>query len=160
MKSQNQNTERPIKVITTNKKAQHDFFVVQTIEAGIVLQGTEVKSIRQGKCSIQDAYAAFPNKDNNELYLYNMHIPEYAYGNYSNHKPKRPRKLLVKAREASKLRTAVNEKGITLIPLSVYFSGPYLKVELGLVKAKRKYDKREDIKTRDVQKEIKRKFGV
>lgn len=160
MKNQNQNTERPIKVITTNKKAQHDFFVVQTIEAGIVLQGTEVKSIRQGKCSIQDAYAAFPNKDNNELYLYNMHIPEYAYGNYSNHKPKRPRKLLVKAREASKLRTAVNEKGITLIPLSVYFSGPYLKVELGLVKAKRKYDKREDIKTRDVQKEIKRKFGV
>lgn len=160
MNNLKQNSERPIKLITSNKRALHDFFVIQSIEAGIVLQGTEIKSIRQGKCSIQDAYASFPNKDNNELYLYNMHIPEYAYGNYANHKPKRPRKLLVKASEARKLRTAVNEKGITLIPLSVYFSGPYLKVELGLVKSKKKYDKREELKTKDIQKEIKRKFGV
>lgn len=160
MNNQNQNTERTIKLITSNKRAYHDFFVVQSIETGIVLQGTEIKSIRQGKCSIQDAYAAFPNKENNELYIYNMHIPEYAFGNYANHKPKRPRKLLVKSREANKLRTSVNEKGVTLIPFSVYFSGPYLKIEIGLVKAKKKFDKREDIKTKDVQKEIKRKFGV
>lgn len=160
MNNQNHINERTIKLITSNKRAYHDFFVIQSIETGIVLQGTEIKSIRQGKCSIQDAYAAFPNKENNELYLYNMHIPEYTFGNYANHKPKRPRKLLVKRREANKLRTSVNEKGVTLIPLSVYFSGPYLKIEIGLVKAKKKFDKREDIKAKDVQKEIKRKFGV
>jgi SsrA-binding protein len=160
MKSENENIERKVKLITSNKRALHDYEVVQTIEAGIVLQGTEVKSLRQGKCSLQDAYAAFPDKIKNELYIINLHIPEYSFGNIANHKPKRQRKLLIKSREAIKLRVAVNEKGLTIIPLSIYFSGPYVKVELGLVRAKKKYDKREDMKSKDAQMEIKRKLGV
>jgi SsrA-binding protein len=109
---------------------------------------------------LQDSYAAFPDKIKNELYIYNLHIPEYSFGNIANHKPKRPRKLLIKAREAQKLRVAVNEKGLTIIPLSIYFSGPYVKIEIALVRAKKKYDKRQDLKTKDAQIEIKRKYGV
>jgi SsrA-binding protein len=154
------NIERKVKLITSNRRALHDFEVIQSIEAGIMLQGTEVKSLRQGKCSLQDSYAAFPDKIKNELYIYNLHIPEYSFGNIANHKPKRPRKLLIKAREAQKLRVAVNEKGLTIIPLSIYFSGPYVKIEIALVRAKKKYDKRQDLKTKDAQIEIKRKYGV
>jgi SsrA-binding protein len=155
-----ENKDRPTKLITSNRKALHEFFVDQTFEAGIVLQGTEVKSLRSGKSSLQDAYAAFPNKDSDDFYIMNLHIPEYTFGNIANHKPKRPRKLLITKREARKLRTAVSEKGMTIIPLSLYFSGPYVKVEIGLVRAKKKYDKREELKTKDVQKELKRKYGV
>lgn len=155
-----ENKDRPTKLITSNRKALHDFFVEQTIEAGIVLQGTEVKALRSGKSSLQDAYASFPNKDNDDFYIFNLHIPEYTFGNIANHKPKRPRKLLISKREARKLRAAVSEKGMTIIPLSLYFSGPYVKVEIGLVRAKKKYDKREELKTKDVQKELKRKYGV
>lgn len=150
--------ERKERLIAKNRRAEHDFLVIQRIETGIILQGTEVKSLRESKCSLQDAYAAFPNKDNNELILINFHISPYTHGNRENHEPKRPRKLLVKYREAIKLRTAVNEKGLTMIPLSVYFSGPFVKIEIGLVKAKRKFDKRESNKEKDTEREIRRKF--
>lgn len=150
--------ERKEKTILVNRKARHDFEITQVIEAGIVLRGTEVKSLREGKCNVQDAYAWFPNNTNNELYLLNLHISPYSHGNRENHEPKRPRKLLVTAREAVKLRTAVSEKGITLVPLSLYFSGPFVKVEIGLAKAKKKYDKREAVKERETDREIQRKF--
>jgi SsrA-binding protein len=150
--------QRKVKLIAQNRKARHDFEVLQVIETGIILQGTEVKSLRIGKCSIQDAYAWFPNQDSNELILVNLHISPYEHGNTQNHEPKRPRKLLVTQREAVKLRTAVQEKGLTLIPLSLFFSGPFVKVEIGLVKSKRKYDKREATKERETDREIRRKF--
>ena len=153
-----ENSERKIRLITSNKRALHDYEVVQRVECGLVLQGTEVKSLRAGKANLQDAYAAFPDKISNDLYLLNLHIAEYDFGNITNHKPKRPRKLLISRREAIKLRTAVNEKGLTLIPLSLYFSGPFVKVELGLVRAKKKYDKREDLKMKDAKLEMDRKF--
>jgi len=152
--------DRKKKIIASNRKARHDFEILQTIEAGIVLQGTEVKSLRAGKCSFQDAYASFPDKNSHELYLYNFHISHYEQGNRNNHEPKRPRKLLLKQREAVKFCSAVQEKGLTLIPLSVYFSGPFVKVELALVRAKKKYDKREDLKQREASREINRKFRV
>lgn len=152
--------ERKVKVIAKNRKAFHDFIIVQSIECGIVLHGTEVKSLRNGKCSLQDAYAGFPDARSNELYIINLHIAPYEHGNIYNHEPKRNRKLLVSQREAVKLRTAVSEKGLTLIPLSIYFSGRYVKVEIALVKAKKKYDKREDEKKKDAEKEIRKKFRL
>ena len=152
--------ERPIKVILKNKRALRDFFVLSRYEAGIALKGTEVKSLREGKCSVQEAYAAFPDPKKDELYLINMHISPYDQGNIYNHEPKRKRKLLLTKRELRKIRAAIREKGLTLVPLSLYFSGPFVKVELGLVKAKRKYDKREDMKKKDFQRETQRKFKL
>ena len=107
---------------------------------------------------MQDAYAYFPNKDNDDLYLVKMHIPPYKQGNINNHDPERPRKLLVHKREAVKLRSAVQEKGLTLMPYSLYFSGRYVKVELCLVRSKKKYDKRETVKQRDSERNIQRNF--
>ncbi len=150
--------ERRIKLITQNRKVRHEYQILQTYEAGIELRGTEVKSLRQGKCSIQDAYAAFPNKDSLELYLVNLHINPYEHGNIMNHEPKRRRKLLLNWRELNKLKTAVSEKGCTIVPVSIYFSGPFVKVEIALVRAKKKYDKREDKKKRETEREIQRKF--
>ena len=152
--------ERKQKIVSTNRRARHDYSINQTIEAGIVLQGTEVKSLRTGKCSMQDAYAGFADKNSLELFIYNLHIEEYDFGNRENHKPKRDRKLLLNYREAKKLKTGVMEKGITLIPLSVYFSGPFVKIEIGLAKAKKKYDKREATKERETQREIQRKYKI
>ena len=150
--------DRTIKVIAKNRRLRHDFEILKTIEAGIVLKGTEVKSLREGKVSLQDAYAHFPNKDNDEIYLVNMHIPPYKQGNIYNHDPERPRKLLLHKREAVKLRSSVQEKGLTLMPYSLYFSGRYVKVELCLVRAKKKYDKRETVKERESERNIQRKF--
>lgn len=150
--------ERTRKLITQNKRLRHDYEIIQTIEAGIVLQGTEVKSLRQSKCSMVDAYAWFPNENNNELFLVNFHINPYDHGNINNHDPKRNRKLLVKSREAVKLRTSVQEKGLTLLPFSFYFSGPYVKVELCVVKSKKKFDKRETIKERETDRDIQRHY--
>jgi SsrA-binding protein len=152
--------DRKEKLIAKNRKALHDFFVLQTIEVGIVLMGTEVKSLRQGKCSLQDAYALFPNPKSHELFMNNLHISHYEQGNIYNHEPKRQRKLLIKYREAVKLRNAVQEKGLTLIPLSIYFSGPFVKIELGLVKARKKYDKRELKKKKDADREIRKKMKI
>ncbi len=150
--------ERKQKIIATNRKARHEFEILQTIEAGIVLQGTEVKSLRAGMCSIQDAYASFSVPDSNDLYLINFHISPYKNASFANHEPKRTRKLLLNWRQAVKLKTAVTEKGCTIVPLTIYFSGPFVKVEIALVRAKKKYDKREATKKREVEIEIRRKF--
>lgn len=147
---------RPIKLISQNRKARHDFEIISKLEAGLVLQGTEVKSLREAKCNLQDAYAYFPSKTENELFLVNLHIAPYDFGNRENHQPRRQRKLLVNAKEAKKLRAAIQEKGLTVIPLSLYFSGQFVKAELAVVRAKKKYDKREDIKKRDTDRESKR----
>ncbi len=148
------------KTIATNRKARFEFEIIQTLECGVILQGTEVKALRTGKCSLQDAYAGFKSKLDEELYLFNLHISPYEHGNRENHEPKRMRKLLLNKKEAIKLKTAVSEKGITLIPLSVYFSGHLVKIELGLCRAKKKYDKRETTKKRESEIEIRRKFKM
>ena len=148
--------ERPQKLIVSNRKAEHEYFVLQRLEAGIVLTGTEVKSLRAGRANLQDSYAYFPNKNSFELFLMSLHIFPYDFGNRENHVPMRQRKLLVSKREALKLRQAVNEKGLTLVPLSLYFSGAFVKVELGVVKGKKLYDKRADIKDRENKRALQR----
>lgn len=148
------------KIILKNRRAYHDFEIIQKYDAGIVLQGTEVKSIRQGKCNIQDSYCTFLNPKQNELFLVNFHISPYEQASKFNHEPRRPRKLLLHERELKKLHSGVEQKGLTIIPLSVYFSGPFVKVEIALVKAKKKYDKRENIKKKDQEKEISRKVKL
>lgn len=152
--------DRKIKIIATNKKAFHDFIIVSKLEAGLVLTGTEVKSLRDRKCSIKESYAGFRKKLDDELYIFNMHIPEYRHGNRENHPPLRDRKLLVTHREAIKLRSQLLEKGLTLVPLEIYFSGHLVKIELGLARAKKKYDKREASKEREMKREIDRKYKV
>ncbi len=155
-----QQFDRKEKAIMQNRRARHDYEVLQTYEAGIELRGTEVKSLRAGKCSIQEAYAGFLSSDSMELFLINFHINPYEHGTYTNHEPKRKRKLLLNGRELIKIKTAIAEKGLTIIPLSLYFSGPFVKVLLGVVRAKKKYDKREDQKKQDSEKEIKKKFRI
>lgn len=151
---------RPHKTIAKNRKARHEYEIVQTLEAGISLMGTEVKSLRAGKANLADSYAAFKAKTGNELTLYNLHIAHYQHGSYSNHEPTRDRKLLLNHRESVKLQSAVNEKGYTIVPLELYFSGHIAKVELGLAKPKKLYDKREAVKERETERDIRRKFRV
>ena len=148
--------KRDYKIITSNRKAFFNYEIVNKIEAGIQLTGTEVKSLRRGKCSLQDAYCFFPYKDNDDLYVVNIHIPEYEQGNINNHDPKRRRKLLVQKREQIRWRTLVNEKGYTIVPTEIYFSGHLVKLEIALVKPKKIYDKRETVKKRDQEREIRR----
>jgi len=150
--------QRHKKIVATNKKLRHDFEVMMSMEAGIALHGTEVKSLRAGKCTLQDAYALFPNPYNNEFFLQNFHIAPYEQGNINNHDPMRQRKLLVHQKEAVKLRTQIQEKGLTIMPYSIYFWGPYVKVELCVVRAKKKYDKRETLKERDTERDIRREY--
>ena len=141
----------PEKVAAQNRKARHDYSIESTLEAGIVLTGTEVKSLRDGGAQITDAHAG---ERDGELWLFNAHIPEFAGGNRMNHEPKRPRKLLVHKREMNRLIGAVTRDGMTLIPLRLYFNGQgRAKLELALAKGKKKYDKRETIKERDWQRE-------
>jgi SsrA-binding protein len=149
---------RVIKIIASNRRARHDFEILNTYEAGIVLQGTEVKSLREGRASLQDAYAGFKSSADHEIYLNNAHINPYEHGNRENHEPKRMRKLLLNAREIKKIKQMIQEKGLTVIPLSLYFSGHLVKVELGVARAKRKYDKRETTKERESEREIQRKL--
>lgn len=146
--------ERIVKVIANNKKAYHDYTIESKFEAGIVLQGTEVKALRGGRCNLVDSYAGFKTKYDYELWIFNLHISEYDFGNRENHPPKRDRKLLITHREALKLKNAVMEKGNTLIPLSVYFSGHLVKVTIGLARAKKKHDKREAEKKKEHDREI------
>ncbi len=148
--------EDKIKIVTTNRKAYHDYEILETIEAGIVLKGTEVKSLRQGKVSIQDSYAIIKE---GEVWLLNMHISPYEYGNIHNHDPLRDKKLLLHKREIIRLSTKVKERGLTLIPLKVYFKNGKAKVELALVRGKKKYEKKEDIAERELQRELKRKYA-
>lgn len=149
---------RTIKIIASNRRVRHDYEIIQTMEAGIVLQGTEVKSLRSGKCSLQDSYAGFKSSSDLDLLLYNLHINPYEHGNIMNHEPKRLRKLLVHEREAIRLKTQIQEKGLTIVPLSIYFSGHLVKVELATVRAKKKYDKRETTKKREAEREIDRRM--
>ncbi|GIV55628.1 MAG: SsrA-binding protein [Candidatus Kapaibacterium sp.] len=151
-----QPVERPRRVIVTNRKAQHLYHILHRVEAGIVLQGSEVKSLREGKVNLTDAYAAFREKDKLELWLFNLHIAPYSHGSYANHLPTRPRKLLLHRRELVRLRSMVEEKGMTIVPLQLYFSGPFVKVELGVVRGKKLYDRREDIKARDAERTMRR----
>ncbi len=137
--------------VAQNRKALHNYFIDDRLEAGIVLSGTEVKSLRQGRASIGEAYAA---ESNGELYLFNVHIPEYAGGNRFNHEPKRPRKLLLHKGEINRLLGATRRQGMTLVPLSLYFNPKGLaKVELGLARGKKMHDKREATKERDWQRD-------
>ncbi len=148
-------SEREIRMIAQNRKARHDYHVVDSLEAGVALVGTEVKALREGKCSFQDAHAVFKGKDERtELFLTGLYIPEFKHGNINNHAPKRDRKLLLKKREILRLLQRSQEKGYTIIPLAVYFSGPYCKVEIGLCKGKKLYDKRDSIKEKDMQRRM------
>ena len=143
------------KNITVNRKARHEYFVLSTYEAGLVLLGTEVKALRQNNANLIDSYATIIN---GEVWLHNAHIGVYEHGNINNHEPLRKRKLLLNKNEIRKLIKAVNEKGNTLIPLRLYFKEGRIKVELAVVKGKKSYDKREDIAKRDAQRENERKF--
>ncbi len=143
------------KNITVNRKARHDFTILQTYEAGIVLTGTEVKSLRNGKANLVDSYASLKN---GEVWLISAHISEYTQGNINNHEPTRSRKLLLNKSEIRRLISKVNEKGLTLIPLRLYFKNGKVKVELALAKGKKVYDKRESIAKRDFEREQRRKI--
>ncbi len=142
-----------IKVVAENRRARHDYHIEETFEAGMVLTGTEVKSLRQGKASLQDAYAAV---ENGELFVYNMHISPYTHGNMFNHEPKRTRKLLMHKREIMRLLGQTREKGYTLVPLKVYFRKGLAKMELALARGKKLYDKREAIARREEKRRIDR----
>ena len=142
------------KVVAENRRARFDYFVEDRFEAGIALTGTEVKALRQGEGSIAESYA---NADGEEIWLINSHIPEYSHGNRQNHEPRRPRKLLLKSREISRLLGAVQRQGLTLVPLSIYFNGNgRAKVELALARGKKVHDKRETVKERDWKREQQR----
>ena len=148
--------EQGRKVVASNRKARHDYTILDTYEAGMVLTGTEVKSLRAGRASLTDA---FGHESNGEIFLHSMHIPEYTQGTWTNHEPRRVRKLLLKRDEIHKLLGKLRDDGVTLVPLSVYFNNGYAKVELGLAKGKKSYDKRQDLASRDAQREINRAMG-
>ena len=143
-------------VIASNRKARHDYNILDTYEAGVVLVGTEIKSLRDGKASLVEAYATI---DDGEVWLRNLHIPEYSMGSWTNHSPRRTRKLLLHRREIDKLMGQVRDGNKTLIPLKVYLKNGRAKCELGLAKGKQDYDKREDIKRRDQNRDITRELG-
>ena len=145
------------KLIANNKKARHDYFVEETVEAGIVLFGTEVKSMRQGHCSIKEAFISI---ENGEVFVKQMHISPYEKGNIFNKDPLRERKLLMHSSKITRMMAEVNRKGYTLIPLRVYFKGSLVKVEIGLCRGKKLYDKRQDIAKKDQQREAMRDFKV
>ncbi|OGP86039.1 MAG: SsrA-binding protein [Deltaproteobacteria bacterium RBG_16_54_11] len=142
-----------IKVVAQNRKARHDYFIEDSYEAGMVLKGTEVKALREGKVNLKDGYARI--KDG-ELFLMDVHISPYAFGNRSNHDPLRPRKLLMHGGEIHRLMGKVKEKGFSLVPLSIYFSHGRAKVSLALAKGKKLYDKRETLKRKAMEKEVER----
>ena len=148
---------QPHKLIANNKKAYHEYFLEEKIEAGIELAGTEVKSLRAGKCSIKEAFIRI---DNGEIYIYQMHISPYEQGNIFNKDPKRPRKLLIHKYEIIKLESRIKERGYTIVPVEVYFTKGRVKVLIALAKGKKIYDKRADIKAKDMKREAQREFKV
>ncbi|MBF8247642.1 MAG: smpB [Bacteroidetes bacterium] len=139
------------RVLVSNRKARHEYEILETLEAGIALKGTEVKSLRSGNANLQDGYAVIKN---GEVWLLGMHISPYEQGNINNHEPKRDRRLLLQKKQIRKLFGRVAEKGLTLVPLSVYFKGPYAKIELALARGKKTFDKREAVAKRDAQREV------
>ena len=145
------------KLIANNKKAHHDYFLEEVYETGIALVGTEVKSLRMGKCSIKEAFIRI---ENGEVMIYGMHISPYDKGNIFNRDPLRPRKLLMHKSEIRKLLGKIKEKGYTIVPVSVYFKGSLVKVEIALARGKKLYDKRQDIAKKDAKREAERDFKV
>ncbi|HEX6967422.1 MAG TPA: SsrA-binding protein SmpB [Micromonosporaceae bacterium] len=148
--------EKGRKVVASNRRAHHDYEILDTFEAGLVLTGTEVKSLRAGRASLVDAFA---QERDGEIFLYGMHVPEYAMGTWTNHEPRRTRKLLLNRIEINRLIGKLRESGLTLVPLSVYFSDGWAKVELGLARGKKLYDKRQAIAKRDAEREMARAAG-
>ena len=148
--------EKGRKVIVSNRKARHDYAILDTYEAGIMLVGTEVKSLRLGRASLVDAFATV---DDGEIFLRNVHIPEYTQGSWTNHEARRTRKLLLHRAEIERLIGKTREGGLTLVPLSMYFSDGNVKVELALARGKKSHDKRQDLAKRDAQREISRALG-
>ena len=149
--------EKGSRLIAINKKAYHDYFIEETYEAGIALHGTEVKSLRMGKCSIKESFVRIENE---EVYIYGMHISPYEKGNIFNRDPLRVKKLLLHKSEIRKMKGKIAEKGYTLVPLKVYFNRSLVKVEIGLAKGKKLYDKRQDIAKKDQRREAERDFKV
>jgi SsrA-binding protein len=148
--------EQGRKVIVSNRKARHDYAILDTYEAGVVLTGTEVKSLRAGRASLTDAFASV---EDGEVWLRGVHIPEYDQGSWTNHEPRRTRKLLLHRKEILRLIGKTRESGLSLVPLSMYFSDGKVKVELALAQGKRAYDKRADLAKRDANREIQRAMG-
>lgn len=144
------------KTITVNRKAYHDYHIEESVEAGLVLTGTEIKSIRAGRINLRDAYA---RSESGELWLVGAHIAQYPGGNRYNHEPKRPRKLLLHRKQIAELSGAVMRKGLTIVPLKLYLKNGVAKVELGLVRGKKVYDKREVLALRDAQRQMQRAFS-
>ena len=151
------NKEKTYRLIANNKKAYHDYFIEESYEAGIALVGTEVKSLRMGKCSIKESFVRI---EDDGVYILGMHISPYEKGNIFNKDPLRTRKLLLHKREINKLRGAIAQKGYTIVPLQVYFKESLVKVEIGLAKGKKLYDKRTDIAKKDQRREAERDFKV
>ncbi|MPZ28757.1 MAG: SsrA-binding protein SmpB [Micromonosporaceae bacterium] len=143
-------------MVASNRKARHDYTILDTFEAGLALTGTEVKSLRAGRASLLDGFA---QESGGELWLHGMHIPEYTLGTWTNHAPRRVRKLLLHRREIDRLVGKLRESGLTLVPLSVYFTDGWAKVELALARGKKSYDKRHDLAKRDADREIGRAVG-
>lgn len=149
--------EKGRKLVAQNKKARHDFHIHDTFEAGLVLTGTEVKSLRAGRASLADAFATV---DDGEVWLRAAHIPEYTHGTWTNHTARRTRKLLLNRREIDKLERELGKSGTTIVPLSLYFSDGYAKVEIAVATGKREYDKRQTIAARDAQREAQRALAA
>jgi len=147
--------EQGRKVIARNRRARHDYAIGDTFEAGLVLTGTEVKSLRAGRASLADGFAQISD---GEVWLHNVHIPEYTQGTWTNHEPRRPRKVLLHRKEIDRFASKVAERGLTIVPLELYFKDGRVKVELALARGKRSYDKRHDLAERDAAREVERAF--
>jgi SsrA-binding protein len=143
------------KVVARNRRARHDYAIEDTVEAGLVLTGTEVKSLRAGRASLTDGFALISD---DEAWLHGVHIPEYTQGTWTNHEPRRVRKLLLHRKEIDRLARSTQERGLTLVPLSLYFKDGRAKIELGLARGKRSYDKRQDLAKRDAAREVEREL--
>ncbi len=149
--------KKAIRQIANNKKAYHDFEILETFQAGIELVGTEVKSLRAGRCNLKDSYIKIQD---GEAFIYNMHISPYEFGNIFNREPLRPRKLLLHKSEINRLNGKVQKDGLTIVPTKVYFRGSYVKVDIGLAKGKKLYDKRHDIAKKDQKRQAEKEFKI
>jgi SsrA-binding protein len=147
--------EQGKKIIASNRRARHEYTIEDTVEAGLVLTGTEVKSLRAGRATLTDGFAQITDS---EAWLHGVHIPEYTQGTWTNHEPRRTRKLLLHRKERDQLGSSIRERGLTLVPLSLYFKDGKVKIELGLGRGKRTYDKRHDLAKRDAAREVEREL--
>jgi len=147
------NDNRDTKIVATNRKAYHNYEILEKYEAGIALIGSEVKSMRAAKVSFKDSFATIKR---GEIILYNMHIAPYDKASHFSHEPERPRRLLLHRKEIRKIQSQIEEKGLTLVPLKIYFSGPYAKIELGVARGKHQYDKRQAIAKREADRDMRR----